>query len=270
MALPYVGDAGDTPRRKSLGEISMRLLQPDPATALVGLRAMKMVASASGEIGPSQRALMEAAKRVILHVDADIDTLAPITPDELAKGFVAKDLRGQFVNGLLVAAIADGPPSREAVARIDAYAKALGVTATEITDLRRLAEHHMVLFKADFLRRSQIGSIMRNQLEQHGLVGMIKSVLGMNGLIEDKALAARYRAWEKLPPGTLGRELIDFYNRNGFAVPGELNGFPEAGLYHDFCHVLGGYSTEPEGEVQVAAFSAAFTRKRPRPFSTTE
>ena len=61
----------------------------------------------------------------------------------------------------------------------------------------------------------------------------------MRGIIEDKALAARYRAWEKLPEGTLGRSLVDFYNKNGFAVPGERAGFPEAGLYHDFSHLLG-------------------------------
>jgi ubiquinone biosynthesis protein Coq4 len=82
-------------------------------------------------------------------------------------------------------------------------------------------------------------------------------------VMEDKTLAARYRAWEKLPEGTLGRSLVDFYNKNGFAVPGERGGFPEAGLYHDFCHLLGGYSTEPEGEVQVASFTAGFKRERP-------
>ena len=241
----------------------MRLVQPDPATAVLGLRALRMVASASGPIGPSQRAVMEAAKRVILRIDADIDALPAITPAELAAGFPASELRRQFVNGLLVVAIADGPPSREAVDRIDSFAKALGVSATEVTDLRRLSEHSMLLFKADFLRRSQVGGIMRDQLEQHGLIGLVKSVLGMRGLLEDKALAARYRAWEKLPPESLGHSLIAFYDKNGFSLPGERGGFPEAGLYHDFCHVLGGYGTEPEGEVQVAAFSAGFMRERP-------
>ena len=32
----------------------MRLMRPDPATALLGLRAMKTIATASGEIGPAQ------------------------------------------------------------------------------------------------------------------------------------------------------------------------------------------------------------------------
>ena len=44
----------------------MRLIQPDPAAALLGLRAMKTVASAAGAIRPAERAMMEAAQKVIL------------------------------------------------------------------------------------------------------------------------------------------------------------------------------------------------------------
>ena len=44
----------------------------------------------------------------------------------------------------------------------------------------------------------------------------------MRGVMEDPALARRYRAWEKLPEGTLGRELIDFYDKHGFSVPGSF------------------------------------------------
>ena len=121
----------------------------------------------------------------------------------------------------------------------------------------------MLVFKIDFLRRSQIAGIMKNQLEQKGPLGLVKSVLTMRGLMEDPALAARYRAWEKLPAGTLGHQLIAFYDKNGFSLPGERKGFPEAGLWHDLCHLLGDYGTDPEGEVQVASFTAGFKRERP-------
>ena len=55
----------------------MRLIQPDPAAALLGLRAMKTVVSAGGAIKPAERAMMEAAQKVILRTDHDIDTLPP-------------------------------------------------------------------------------------------------------------------------------------------------------------------------------------------------
>ncbi len=241
----------------------MYLLHPDPAAALLGLRAMKTMASVSGQIGSAQRAVMAAAQKVILRLDVDIDALPPIAPDELAAGFQDTDLRRQFVNGMLVVALADGVPSRETVAKVEELAGALGVRTPELTDLRRLAEQHMLVFKLDFLRRSQVADIMKDQLEQKGPLGLAKSVLTMRGLMEDPALAARYRAWDKLPADTLGHSLIAFYRKNGFSLPGERKGFPEAGLYHDLCHVLGDYGTDPEGEVQVAAFTAGFKQTRP-------
>jgi len=241
----------------------MRLIQPDPAAALLGLRAMKTVVSAAGAIKPAERAMMDAAQKVILRTNHDIDALPPITAAELAKGFPGAELRQQFVNGMMVTALADGVPSRETVARIEEFAGALAIAAPELTDIRLLAEGHMLLAKLDFLRRGHIKDIFKNQLEQKGPLGLAKSVLTMRGVMEDKALSARYRAWEKLPEGTLGRSLIDFYNQHGFSVPGEPAGFPEAGLYHDFCHLLGGYSTEPEGEIEVASFTAGFKRERP-------
>lgn len=241
----------------------MRLMQPEPAAALLGLRAMKTVASASGAPGKAQLALMEAARRVILHIDADITTLSPITPAELAAGFPSVDLRHQFVHGLMVLALADGVPSRETVGRVEAFAEALGIATPELANQRRLAEHHTTLFKLDLLRRSQVGDILRNQLDQHGVLALAKSVLGMRGLMEDNELAERYRAWERLPAGTVGRSMWEYFQSNKFGMPGERFGFPEAGLYHDFCHVLGGYGTDPAGELQVASFTAGFKQTRP-------
>ena len=201
---------------------------------------MKTIATASGEIGPAQRGLMKAAQKVILGIEADIDALPVITPAELAAGFQAGELRQQFVNGMLVTAVADGVPSRETLAKVEAFAKALGITEPVLADLRLLADNHMTIFKLDLLRRGHIGDIMRNELALKGPLGFAKSVLRMRGMTEDAALAARYHAWGKLPEGTLGRGLFDFYKQHGFTFPGERGGFPEAGLYHDFSHLLGG------------------------------
>jgi hypothetical protein len=240
----------------------MHLMRPDPATALLGLRALKTIATASGEIGPAQRGLMKAAQKVILGIEADIDALPAVTPAELAAGFPDGELRQQFVNGMLVTAVADGVPSRETLAKVEAFAKALGIAEPVLLDLRLLADNHMTIFKLDLLRRGHIGDIMRNELALKGPLGFAKSVLRMRGMTEDHALAARYHAWGKLPEGTLGRGLFDFYKQHGFTFPGERGGFPEAGLYHDFSHLLGGYTTEPDGEIEVGSFISGFKRER--------
>lgn len=242
----------------------MDFLKPDRAAALLGLRTLKTIASTPAPIGPAQRATMQAAQKMILHIEADIDALPAITPAELAAGFPASEpLRRQLTNGMMVMALADGPPQPETIALVTAFTRALGISEAALADLRLIAEGHMLVAKLDFLRRGHIADIFKDQLALRGPLGLAKSVLSMRGVIEEPDLAARYRAWEKLPEGTLGRELIDFYNKHGFAVPGEPGGFPEAGLYHDFCHLLGGYSTEPEGEIQVASFTAGFKKERP-------
>ena len=54
--------------------------------------------------------------------------MAPIAPAELAAGFPASDaLRRQFTNGMMVIALADGPPQVETIALVIAFTKALGI-----------------------------------------------------------------------------------------------------------------------------------------------
>jgi hypothetical protein len=126
----------------------MRLMRPDPAAALLGLRAMKTIATASGEIGPAQRGLMQAAQKVILGIEADIDALPTV---------------------------ADGVPSRETLAKVEAFAKALDIAEPILADLRLLADNHMTIFKLDLLRRGHIGDIMRNELALKGPLGFARA-----------------------------------------------------------------------------------------------
>ena len=48
-----------------------------------------------------------------------------------------------------------------------------------------------------------------------------------------------------------------------FALSGQKGGAAEPILFHDCAHILSGYGTDPEGEVQVACFSAGFQRRDP-------
>ena len=49
--------------------------------------------------------------------------------------------------------------------------------------------------------------------------------------------------------------------KNRFGVPGEKGGIPERMVFHDFGHVLAGYDTRPEGEIQQGAFQGGFVRE---------
>ena len=86
-------------------------------------------------------------------------------------------------------------------------------------------------------------------------------VRGLMGKYEDVSLATRYQAFEQYPSESLGRSLWEYWRKNGFALPGEKGGAPEQILFHDCAHILSGYGTAPEEEVQVACFSAGFQRR---------
>jgi len=70
----------------------------------------------------------------------------------------------------------------------------------------------------------------------------------------------------RLPAGSLGRAYWEYCRKNGFALPGEKGGAPGQILFHDCAHILSGYGTAPEEEVQVACFSAGFQRRDPFTF----
>lgn len=241
----------------------MHLIHPAPEVAALGLRAMKMVAAAPGQIAAPARNLLDAAQKIILRTSHDIDALAPITPDELAAGMTDPALRRQFVDGMLVMSLTAGIPPDAQIDVVDRFARALGVETPYVRDLHLLARRQMLLFRLDFMRRSHLVDALRQQYEDTGLLGTIKAVLGSRGALEDPAVTAPYLALGDLPAGTLGRALFDHYRGNGFPFPGERHGFPEAGIYHDLAHVLSGYGTDSQGELQIGGFVTGFRRNNP-------
>ncbi len=96
---------------------------------------------------------------------------------------------------------------------------------------------------------------------------LARSFAAMVGLREDAQIAARYRALAGYPEGSLGRAYADFITGNGFSFPGEKGSPPEFIIFHDLTHVLSGYGTDPQGELQVLAFHAGCQREEKDPFS---
>jgi hypothetical protein len=241
----------------------MRLLEPSPDLVPFGLRALKMVATADRPLSATSANVLYGAQRALLHTDIPLDDLPPIEPAELAARIVDPELRRQFVQGMLVLALADGAPSDAQMTLIESFAEALDVDRPELHTLRLLADRHMTLFRLDFMRHSHIARVVTDAVQHQGLLAAAKGVLGMRGLLEDDALAARYRALEKLSDDTLGKHFAAYIQGNGFSYPGEKGGFPEAGIWHDFGHVLTGYGTDPEGEMQMVGFQTGYMRRKP-------
>ncbi|MGH7258756.1 MAG: hypothetical protein ACREIM_10295, partial [Nitrospiraceae bacterium] len=110
-------------------------------------------------------------------------------------------------------------------------------------------------------RRFWVRDKIKEVWKEEGLRGLLKIVGRMLGQYENRELAGRYQALEYCSADSLGRAYWEYSRKNGFALPGETNGAPEFVVVHDCTHVLSGYGTDPEGEVQVACFSAGFRRR---------
>jgi hypothetical protein len=240
----------------------MELKIPSPEQAYWGLRAMKTVALADGALDASELRMM-AAVQEIAGTNYELENLAAIAPEELAQALPDPQIRRQLVQGLIVMSMIDQKPSRQEGDLVEQFAQKLEVSVPEVKDLRHLLKGEIFQLRLDMVRRFWLREKVSEIWDKDGVRGLLTFARGMLGKYENAALAARYQALEHYPVGSLGRSYWEYCRTNGFALPGERGGAAEQILFHDCAHVLSGYGTTPEEEVQVACFSAGFQRRDP-------
>lgn len=238
----------------------MDIIRPTREDATLCLRAMKTVLGADGVIGPVEEKMVAAAQRHILGTDVDFAALATIEPEAFASRITDPGLRWQLIGAMVINSFAGGEAGREQLDVIEAFAAALDIDLPEVKTLRHFVERSLALLRFDVLRGMYIGETMADIWRTDGMRGIVRLIGGMAGLREDPALAAKYHTLGDMPEGSLGRILYRHYREHGFSLPGEKHGGPETIVLHDVAHVLGGYGTDPAGELQVAAFTAGFRR----------
>lgn len=245
----------------------MQLYKPTPEQAPYGLRALKMVAEAAGEIHESARKLIMAAQNHLIGTVRELDDLEPITPEELAQHIDNPNLRLQLIQGMVAISLVDEFPTDEQMEQIHRFAAAFEIKSELLDTVQKAVDGHMAVFRMCYLRRTHFKDFIKTQVKHSGAIGTAKALAGLAGLHEDKELSARYEAFKDLPEGTLGKALYDYYIENGFGWPGQKHGFPEAGVSHDVSHIISGYGTTPVGETLVAGFVAGY-RQDPNAFFT--
>jgi tellurite resistance protein len=242
--------------------MTMELKIPSSEQAYWGLRAMKTVALADGTLDGAELHMLASVQQILGTTHAP-EQLYPITPADLAREFPDPQLRQQLVQGLIVMSLIDGNANARETELVEQFAQALEVSAPEVKDLRHVLKEEMLQLRLDLVRRFWLRDKVKEIWNTAGIRGLYKFMRGMIGKDKDAALAARYQALEHYPAGSLGRAYWEYCRANGFALPGEKGGAAEPILFHDCAHVLSGYGTDPEGEVQVACFSAGFQRRDP-------
>jgi hypothetical protein len=222
------------------------------------LRALRNVVASNGAITPAERRFIEVVAE--LHgTTVDVGTLTTIAPGEVAEAITEPHQRKRVVQLATIAAMVEGDVTgaeakavRELAAGLDVHERALKV-------LDNIAADHNFLTRFDMMRRI-MGKFGTKAYEEEGFAGVRKMLTLFTGG-EDPQVAWKYKQLGLLPEGTLGREFWEHCTKNKFGVPGEKTGIPERMVFHDFGHVLAGYDTRPESEIQQGAFQGGFVRE---------
>jgi hypothetical protein len=140
--------------------------------------------------------------------------------------------------------------------RVATYAEALGVHDDFVRVARRYAQGAYGLAWIDLQRNGFVEHVREADPDaapaRRGRMAAAPAAFEPAHL--DDELAARWRAYEDLPAGTLGRLVWDMYDTRGFALPGTPGGAPEFLAQHDYVHVIADYGTNLKGELEVFAF----------------
>jgi hypothetical protein len=239
----------------------MTLAIPTPEQAKMGLRAVKTVVTAARPLDPTRRALIVAAQKHFLRVEADVDALDRVDPDALAAAVPEPVLREQLAHALCLYVMVPDEVDRAELAAAQRFAEALGAGRDAIARMRAVYENRLIALRFDAMRSSFVVDSIRRRVRDDGALTLLKGLGAVLGVYENEAVAARYRALGELPEGTLGRAFFEFYTQNGFPFPGEKGGAPEAVVTHDLTHVLSGYTTDMHGEACTVAFQAGYRRE---------
>jgi hypothetical protein len=215
---------------------------------------------------PSERQARYIEVIARLHgVALNAKRVAPVANERVAAVISDPHKRGRLVQLAVIMTLvdgadgADGKLDPEPAAAVAQLAAALAVDEQAVRLLPHVLERHRLTTRLVMMRRIMkkfVGEAWRDA-GFGGVYGVLANFFGGGA---NRATAARYAALEHYPAGSLGRTLWQHCKNNGFKLPGEGGGMPERILFHDMGHLFSGFSTEPEGEIQQAAFQAGFVR----------
>lgn len=239
----------------------MKFAELSSAQSEAIVRSLYAVASAGGTVAPEpfEVACIEAAQHHLLHLDPPLPGSPGPLPADLEAVLDSAALRKSTVRLLATISIADQQVSAEKVAVVEETARRFGISEFGLLVLRRVARGQY--------RRNGLGLMRRfvnhywsyeGRAELRDWAAMIWTIApwipGLRRYLRLHEVQARYRALGQLPADTLGYAVHDYYERNGFPVPGEPKSIPEGWARHEVYHVLANYNTNLQGELLLAGF----------------
>lgn len=229
------------------------MIFPDAVDAPACLQMVRAAFEPTGGLDDLQHELIEDLARMLWGIE--YDELEPVVgPDFLD---VHDDVKDQAVHLIALLELMEHPLRPEVAESVLAFAKSHRMNTRMLGDARKMANDHIAAMYLDLQRHSWYTHQTMVESRQGRFHELMRSKLAYIGIVEDRHLARKWESLLDCPLGSWGRAVGDFYVAHGFPFPGEKHGIYELGARHDWMHVLAGYDTDAEGELDVFAFIAA-------------
>ena len=184
--------------------------------------------------------------------------LLPLQPDELAAAVSDERARSRFHVLAVTLELCRHPLTEAQVRAAEAYAAALNVASSDLDIMRDWIDKGVDSAMEDWMRcfGSAVAVNSEHALRRDKTL-TDEDVWASQG--PDAELSSRIEELRHLHQGSLGREYIAFYERNGIVLPGTESSGPlqAVAISHDMNHVIAGYEPTGEGEIALGAFQMA-------------
>ena len=223
-----------------------------PAAVAALAQACRALVSASGSAEPSAREEQQLRELFPALVgSAWPNSVPPQLPVDLSGLITDQRQRQEVMQLFTLLAFLEPQLEPQKVTLLHQLAQQLQIEPAVMADLEEVCRGHVLQAFGDLYRRTF------RDLNNDGMVqGYARFILPMLGMGLDQTHRQRYAALEQATPGSFGAALHHYYVQNGFPYPGSRQGLPyDYVATHDVHHVIGGYATDPDGELQVLGFS---------------
>lgn len=242
--------------------------------AKAAVRFLKTIATVRHKIELSEleATCINAIQLNIYLTDYALDTLNEIAENDVAEAIPDETRRLELIRAGMFLIAAESHIDSGKTQVLASFAKALNVEENDLEGLEEMSHDHMEMATLDFMRRkahpdySMTDPQIKKTLKDHSLESLWKYLMPLTSAKckQDSALANKYKNLKNYPTNTVGFHLYEYYNKNHFNFPGEIEGdnpeFPM--IIHDISHVLGDYQPTPEEEMEVLAFTAGYRHGR--------
>jgi len=241
------------------------LSRPGLAETELLARGVRGAVSGRDPLTPLQGLLLSAVFTSMTGHSVDVAGASPIGPELFSQALARRDaaFRRRIVQVMLLGALIVHPITASVSARLRAFAVDLDVDDEIIGVAEAYAAGALDLAAADFARNGYLASLDKTRMSALHVRALEQP---WDAVEADPVLAGHWASLQDLDVGTVGRGVADFYLDRGFVYPGLPGSAPPLLAQHDWVHVLAGYGTSLENELEVFAFIAR-ANDDPRAFS---